>query len=87
MWRDVAVYTEEERDVLEFSEQMTATPVEVDDVLFDRLKARYSPAAMVELTTTIAWENFRARFDHAMGVESQDFVQDGVKPEPAGAAH
>jgi hypothetical protein len=38
---------------------------------------------MVELTATIAWENYRARFDHALGIEAQGF-SDGaycVRPE------
>jgi hypothetical protein len=29
----------------------------------------------VELTACIAWENYRARFDHAFGVESENFSE------------
>jgi hypothetical protein len=29
----------------------------------------------VELTATIAWENYRARFDHAFGIEAQGFSE------------
>src|SRR5437879_4183799 len=29
----------------------------------------------VELTATLAWENYRARFDHAFGVEAEGFTQ------------
>jgi hypothetical protein len=28
---------------------------------------------LVELVSAIAWENYRARFDHAFGVEAEGF--------------
>ena len=52
---------------------MTATPVEVPDEIFNELKARFSAAQLVELTSTIAWENYRSRFNHAVGAESEGF--------------
>jgi hypothetical protein len=52
---------------------MTRTPVEIPDSLFQRLRERFGEAGMVELTATIAWENFRARFDHAFGIEAEGF--------------
>ena len=30
-------------------------------------------SGVVELTATIAWENYRARFDHAFGIEAEGF--------------
>jgi hypothetical protein len=33
---------------------------------------------MVELTSAIAWENYRARFDHAFGIEAEGFSQGAV---------
>ena len=54
---------------------MTHTPVEVPDSLFTQLKAKFSEPQLVELTAAIAWENYRARFDHAFGIESQGFSQ------------
>jgi len=32
----------------------------------------------VELTATVAWENYRARFDHAFGLESEGFTDGSV---------
>jgi hypothetical protein len=52
---------------------MTQTPVVVSDELFANLRANFSEAQLVELTATIAWENYRARFDHAFGIESENF--------------
>ena len=37
---------------------------------------------MVELTSAIAWENYRARFDYALKVESQGFSKGEFCPMP-----
>ena len=57
---------------------MTRTPVEVPDALFARLRERFSEAQLVELTSAIAWENYRARFDHAFGIEAESFSEGAV---------
>ena len=72
-----------EKDVLRYAEAMTRTPVEVPDELFAALRARLDPRQMVELTSSIAWENYRARFDHAFGIESQEFSAGAFCPLPA----
>jgi len=64
---------------------MTRTPVEVPDALFDQLKARLNPAQLVELTAAIAWENYRARFNHAFGIESANFTEGAVCALPVHA--
>jgi alkylhydroperoxidase family enzyme len=61
--------------VLAYADAMTHTPVEVPDALFQRLRGQFSEAQMVELTATIAWENYRARFDHAFGIEAEGFSE------------
>jgi len=53
---------------------MTRTPVEVSDALFGKLRGKFNEAQLVELTATLAWENYRARFDHALGIESEGFT-------------
>lgn len=72
-WRHSAVFSEEERLVLEYAEAMTATPPEVDDALMDRLKARFEPAAIVELSAVIGLQNMSARFNHALGARAHGF--------------
>ncbi len=52
---------------------MTQTPVNVSEDLFAKLKICFTEPQLVELTATIAWENYRARFDHAFGIESEGF--------------
>lgn len=78
-------FDELEKDVLRYAMAMTRTPVDVSDALFASLRARLDPRQMVELTSAIAWENYRARFDHAFGIESQGFSADAYCPLPARA--
>lgn len=65
---------------------MTHIPVEVPDSMFARLREKFSEEQLVELTATIAWENYRARFDHAFGVEAEGFSQGAFCALPARAA-
>ena len=74
----------DEKLVLEYAEGISRTPVEVSDELFDRLRARFDDAQIVELTTAAAIENFRARFNWALGIGSQDYTAEGaycLRPE------
>jgi len=57
---------------------MTQVPVEVSNALFSRLRERFSEPQLVELTSAIAWENYRARFDHALGIEGENFAEGAV---------
>ncbi|HEY6373033.1 MAG TPA: hypothetical protein VIX37_20820 [Candidatus Sulfotelmatobacter sp.] len=76
-----------EKLVLEYADGMTQTPVEVPDALFAKLREKFSQAQMVELTSTLAWENYRARFDHAFGVEAEGFTEGSYCALPARVAN
>jgi 4-carboxymuconolactone decarboxylase len=80
-------FSELERLVLEYADAITETPVEVSDALFTRLRERFSSAELVELTSAIAWENYRARFDHAFGIEGENFTEGAVCALPVRAAN
>lgn len=79
--RDLPLYAtserfgEEERLVLDYATGMSRTPVDVPDELFARLRERFDEAQLVELTSLIALENYRARFNWALGIESQGFSE------------
>lgn len=76
-------FADVERLVLDYAVAMTRTPVDVPEPLFAELRGQFSEEQIVELTAFIAWENYRARFDHALGIEAQGF-SDGaycVPPE------
>ena len=53
--------------MLEYAEEMCQTPVVISDELFARLREHFDDEQIVELTTAIAIENFRARFNNALG--------------------
>ena len=72
-----------EKAVLRFATHLTLTPVEVPDDVFDALRPHFTPQQLVELTSAIAWENYRARFNRAFGVEAEGFTGEGVCAVPA----
>jgi 4-carboxymuconolactone decarboxylase len=74
-----------EKVVLRYAIAMTQTPVEVSNQLFAELQKHFGPQQLVELTSTIAWENYRARFDHAFGIEAEGFSAGAVCPVAVGA--
>jgi len=61
---------------------MTTTPVSVSDALVAELGKHFDERELVELTAAIAWENWRARFNHALGIEAQGFTEDAFCPIP-----
>ena len=62
-----------ERLVLDYAVAMTRTPVDVSDALVQALREHLSDAQLVELTAGLAWQNYRSRFDHALGIGAQGF--------------
>jgi alkylhydroperoxidase family enzyme len=59
--------------------------VEVSDALFAKLREKFNEAQLVELTSGIAWENYRARFDHAFGIEAENFAEGAICALPVRA--
>lgn len=80
-------FTELEKLVLRFAVAMTQTPVDVDDDLFQSLQQHLTAPQLVELTSAIAWENYRARFDHACGIEAEGFSEGAACAIPVGGPH
>ena len=67
------LYSDAERAAIAFAEAMTITGEKVTDELFNRVRLRFSEAQVVELAAAVALENFRSKFNVALGVESQGF--------------
>ena len=84
-YEESAAFSPLEKLVLDYAVAMTKTPVEVPEALFAQLGQHFTEAQLVELTAAIAWENYRARFDHAFGIEAQGFSEGAycVLPERA----
>lgn len=72
-----------EKLVLDYAEAMSRTPAQIPDELFDALREHFDDAQLVELTSTIAWENSRARFNAALDVGVQGFSSGAVCAAPA----
>ena len=80
--RASGLFSELEILVLDYAAAMTRTPVEVSDELFAALRAHLNEAQMVELTSVIALENMRSRFNWAMDVASAGFSEGMVCAVP-----
>ena len=74
-----------ERAVLRFATHLTLTPADVPDDVFDDLRPHFTPQQLVELTSAIAWENYRARFNRAFAVEAEGFAEGSACAVPARA--
>jgi alkylhydroperoxidase family enzyme len=71
--RESDLYSEKERVALEYAEAMTITGQKVTDELFARARKHFSEDEIVELTAAVALENFRSKFNVALGIEAQGF--------------
>ena len=88
-WRESDVFTPLERDVMEYAEAMSQTPLTVTDRLSARLLDQLGPSAMIELTAWVALANQYARSNVALGIEAQGFAAGcGLAPlaQPGGVA-
>jgi 4-carboxymuconolactone decarboxylase len=82
-YRDSALFSEDEKLVLDYAVGVSSTPVSVSDELFDGLRALFDDAQIVELTNIIALENMRGRFNLALGIGSSGFREGMVCAVPA----
>src|SRR5262245_29902054 len=79
-FRESPLFGEPERAALAFAEAVTRTPTAVTDAEFELLRRYFTIPQIVELAATIAVEHFRAKFNTALGVQSQGFcLLPGVK--------
>jgi alkylhydroperoxidase family enzyme len=67
------LFDEVERDTIAYAEAMTITGQRVSDELFARIRKHFSEPQIVELTAAVALENFRSKFNVALGIEAQGF--------------
>ena len=79
-----AEFSEVEKVALRYAVAMTATPVEMAGGLFEAMQTHFDARQLVELTSAIAWENYRARFNHAFGCEAEGYSEGAFCPLPDG---
>src|SRR5919109_686229 len=78
--RDTAELSTRERLALEYADRVSATPVDVPDDFFTRVAAEFGEREIVELTATIAHENYNSKFNRPLRIEANDFC---AKPLPS----
>jgi alkylhydroperoxidase family enzyme len=80
------LYDAKERAALAYADAMTASPVDVSDEAFARVREHFGDDEIVELTEIIAWENASARFNRALRVPSQG-LWTRASPSPGASRH
>jgi alkylhydroperoxidase family enzyme len=76
-------FSNREKLVLRLVTSLTSTPADVPDELFAALRIEFSERELVELTSAIAWENYRARFNRTFAIEAEGFSKGQFCPLPA----
>lgn len=82
-----AAFTDDEKLVLALADALAATPTDVSDELFAKLRARFDDEQLVELASAIAWENYRARYNRVFDIGSDDFSEGAACALPAPRPH
>jgi alkylhydroperoxidase family enzyme len=73
-----AAFDARERVALELADELVKTPANVSDDLYTRLLQQFSYPELVELAGTIAFENYRARFNRVFDIGSGGFSDGAV---------
>src|SRR5438309_5884013 len=71
-------FSARERVALELADELVKTPANVSDDLYARLLQQFSCPELVELAGTIAFENYRARFNRVFDIGSGGFSDGAV---------
>jgi alkylhydroperoxidase family enzyme len=74
---DLTVFSEVERLVIELADAMAATPSNVSDDLYARLREQFSEEQLLQLGGQIAFENYRARLNRVFDVGSDGLYKPG----------
>lgn len=72
---DLAVFSADERLVIELADAMTAVPADVSGELFARLRETFTEEQLLELSGQIAFENYRARLNRVFDVGSDELYR------------
>jgi len=67
------LFDDREKTALEYAEAITFTDRKVTEEMFARVRAYFSEPEIVELTAAVSLENFRSKFNVALGIEAQGF--------------
>ena len=72
---DAVSLSQRELLALEYADRVSATPVDVPDDFFEKLRAEFSEKEIVELTSHIAQENYNAKSNRPLRVEANNICE------------
>lgn len=76
--RESSAFDARERLVLDYAVAMSQTPIHVDDQMFEALRKEFTEKQLVALTSAIAWEQYRARFNGAFDIGPDGYSAGGA---------
>jgi 4-carboxymuconolactone decarboxylase len=80
-----SAFSEVEKLALRYTEAMSRTPADVPQNLYDAMARDFDAKQLVELTSAIAWENYRSRFNRPFDVQSGGYSEGAACAVPARA--
>ncbi len=72
---DLTAFNETELLAIELADAMVATPSNISDDLYARLRQRFSEEQLLQLGGQIAFENYRARLNRVFDVQSDELYK------------
>ena len=72
---DAVSLSQREQLALEYADRVSATPVDVPDDFFEKLRVEFSEKEIVELTSHIAQENYNAKSNRPLRVEANNICE------------
>jgi alkylhydroperoxidase family enzyme len=71
----MSIFNDIERLVIELADAMAATPSNISDDLYARLRGQFSEEQLMQLSAQIAFENYRARWNRVFDVGSDELYR------------
>jgi alkylhydroperoxidase family enzyme len=69
---DESPFSPAERVLLHLCDELSATPANVDDALYAELKSHFTEEQLIEFVSLVGHENYRARFNRAFDIGSDN---------------
>ena len=72
---DLSPFSRDELLVIELADAMVATPSNISDELYARLREKFSEEQLMQLSAQLAFENYRARLNRVFDVGSDELFK------------
>lgn len=81
-FRESSCFSSAEKDALAYAEAISATGVDIDRALLERLRRSFGDDGVVELAALSAHQNLSAKFNAALGIPAEGFCMSAHKASP-----